>query len=541
MHGLQDNVVPARTSAEQHACCSTKRLPKNDLIAAAAKAIEHNPANALAVPPFDAKIVLGPADLALLVSKYWGSSGVNLTVRFLESVEFDLRSRILTHMNAWGLYANVQFVEVSSGGDVRVSLLGKVGDKEGGYWSYLGTDIHLIASEKPTMNLEGFSMNTPDSEFYRVVRHETGHTLGFPHEHLTAGIVSGIDRDKAIAYFQQEDDWPSDKTIAQVLTPLDQSAIIQTAQADPLSIMCYMLPASIMKNGVAVPGGRDIDATDEEFAGKIYPKTPAWQLLDNNAATISAISDAGNLYQLHNSGKIWRYTGPPVTGWQEIDNNPASKKIVTSAGYLYQLHNTGRIWKYTGVPHTGWQMLDQNPATIDIIASGAALYQLHNTGRIWQYTGTPLTGWEELDANPATKKIAASGGNLYQLHSTGRIWKYTGTPHSGWQNIDGNAATIDIVASGGELYQLHNTGRIWRYQGSPMIWENLDGNPATKEIAAGPAGLFQIHNTGAIWKYTGVPMTGWKQLDGNAASTHIFVGNSVYQLHKTGIIWKYTG
>jgi hypothetical protein len=30
---------------------------------------------------------------------------------------------------------------------------------------------------------------TPDAEFYRVVRHETGHTLGFPHEHMRKEII----------------------------------------------------------------------------------------------------------------------------------------------------------------------------------------------------------------------------------------------------------------------------------------------------------------------------------------------------------------
>jgi hypothetical protein len=53
-----------------------------------------------------------------------------------------------------------------------------------GYWSYLGTDIRLIPWNRPTMNLQGFTMNTSESEYKRVVRHETGHTLGFPHEHI---------------------------------------------------------------------------------------------------------------------------------------------------------------------------------------------------------------------------------------------------------------------------------------------------------------------------------------------------------------------
>jgi hypothetical protein len=37
--------------------------------------------------------------------------------------------------------------------------------------------------------------------------------------------------------------------------------------------MCYSLPASIMKDGVAVPGGADIDAQDAQFVSKLYPKT----------------------------------------------------------------------------------------------------------------------------------------------------------------------------------------------------------------------------------------------------------------------------
>ncbi len=37
-------------------------------------------------------------------------------------------------------------------------------------------------------------MQTPESEYHRVVRHETGHTLGFPHEHMRKELVEKIDR-----------------------------------------------------------------------------------------------------------------------------------------------------------------------------------------------------------------------------------------------------------------------------------------------------------------------------------------------------------
>jgi hypothetical protein len=123
------------------------------------------------------------------------------------------------------------------------------------------------------MNLDGFTMQTIDSEFYRVVRHETGHTLGFPHEHMRKEIVSRIDPDKAKAYFKKSDNWSPQEVVDQVLTPLDQSSLIATAKPDVKSIMCYWLPAEIMKDGKAVPGGTDIDKLDGQFAASLYKKT----------------------------------------------------------------------------------------------------------------------------------------------------------------------------------------------------------------------------------------------------------------------------
>jgi hypothetical protein len=249
--------------------CRIMPVPAEDIFRAAEIARNVNPANAPAVDALrfaapDA--VIEPAHLALLTSKYWGSQGIQLTVSFLDDSPQDLQERILSHMNAWQQFCDVGFSLVASGGDVRIA---RAAD---GYWSYLGTDIRTIAADKPTMNLQDFSMDTPESEYHRVVRHETGHTLGFPHEHTRKEIVDRIDRDKAIAFYgQPPNNWSPDTVIAQVLTPLDDSALNATQQADEQSIMCYALPAEIMTDGVAVPGGTDIDALDSQFAATLYP------------------------------------------------------------------------------------------------------------------------------------------------------------------------------------------------------------------------------------------------------------------------------
>ena len=170
-------------------------------------------------------------------------------------------------MNAWGAFCNVQFTETAANPQVRIARTG--GD---GYWSYLGTDVLHIAAGQPTMNLDSFTMNTADSEFHRVIRHETGHTLGFPHEHLRKEIVNRIDRAKALQHFESTQGWSEAMVIAQVLTPLDDSALVKTAQADIHSIMCYWLPATIMTDNVAVDGGTDIDALDAQFSSGVYPQ-----------------------------------------------------------------------------------------------------------------------------------------------------------------------------------------------------------------------------------------------------------------------------
>src|SRR5262249_6132597 len=145
------------------------------------------------------------------------------------------------------------------------------GGENGGYWSYLGTDILHIPKNEQTMNLEAFSMQTPESEYHRVVRHETGHTLGFPHEHMRKVLVAPIDPAKAIAFLERTQGWSEEEVRQQVLTPLEESSLRGT-KADPKSIMCYQIPGSLTKNGKPIVGGKDIDKSDAAFAAEIYPK-----------------------------------------------------------------------------------------------------------------------------------------------------------------------------------------------------------------------------------------------------------------------------
>jgi hypothetical protein len=254
--------------------CRPKSLPLEALDVARRRAVLINPANAaeertVARTPVGRRG--GPRRIAVVVARKWPKAGVKLTVSFLDDAKSDLRKRILLHMNAWGKQANVRFVQTAGGGKVRISRLDSPPDMAG-YWSYIGTEILEVPKDEPTLNLEGFTMRMSESEFTRVVRHEAGHTLGFEHEHMRSDIVQLIDRDKAIEFYEEDQGWPPEEVEAQVLTPLKKKSLMGTTESDPVSIMCYHLPAAIMKNHKAVRGGVDINPRDHTFAASLYPK-----------------------------------------------------------------------------------------------------------------------------------------------------------------------------------------------------------------------------------------------------------------------------
>jgi len=209
--------------------------------------------------------------LVVVRDRRWPVKGVRLSVQFLDNPPTDLRARILRHMNAWSATANVRFTETRGTGKVRIARLDAPEDMAG-YWSWVGTEILDVPKDEPTLNLEGFTMRTPDSEFRRVVRHEAGHTLGFEHEHMRGELVQRIDRRKAFAFFAKDQGWTPKDVEEQVLTPLSKRSVMGTTEADPLSVMCYHVPAAITKNGKAIRGGTDINARDFAFAASVYPK-----------------------------------------------------------------------------------------------------------------------------------------------------------------------------------------------------------------------------------------------------------------------------
>jgi hypothetical protein len=255
-------------TAQAELGCAVKQLPARLLFRAAEVAAQLNPVNAPVMGPSTAVpegVLPTPLAAAVVTAKYWGPTPRKLTVSFMDNPSAELRRRILQHLNAWTRTGCIEFVETRGVGQVRIAR------GPGGYWSYLGTDILLIPKNRPTMNLQGFTTNTPEREWRRVVCHEAGHTLGMPHEHMRRELVARIDPEKAYEYFARTQGWDRRTVDQQVLTSLDDATLMFTPP-DQDSIMCYQLPASITRDGQPIRGGTEIMETDYEFVGRIYPR-----------------------------------------------------------------------------------------------------------------------------------------------------------------------------------------------------------------------------------------------------------------------------
>jgi hypothetical protein len=217
--------------------CTPKRLPLHLVEEAAQIAVEANPANESLLGDLWAvhRVSITPQRIAVLTNNKWSPAPQVFSVGFMEQVSVGLANKIISVANEWSKHCNKSFALTKSNtADVRISL------RAGGYWSYVGTDCKAIPLNEQNMNLEGFTLNTPDGEYLRVVCHEFGHFLGCPHEHSRRAIVEQLNRQAVIREFMRSQGWSKQEVIRQILTPIEESQLLQVPGfevADEDSIM----------------------------------------------------------------------------------------------------------------------------------------------------------------------------------------------------------------------------------------------------------------------------------------------------------------
>jgi hypothetical protein len=254
--------------------CVYKRLPEHALIPAARAATEENPANA---PPGDAlsrlEKAMGrpatPQHIALMTNKKWPPGGKVFPTYFMDTTDAALRNKILAFLNEPNRVCNLKFVLTGKQSDALVRITRTPGE---GYWSFVGPDILQIPNDEPTMNLESFTVDDPsDAEYMRVVPHEGLHTGGCIHEHQRKAIIDLLDKLKVEAWLSAYAGWTVAEVDQQVFVYAPEEELTATPFADPSSVMAYAFPASVTKNGVAIPGGSGLTQLDKDFLARMYP------------------------------------------------------------------------------------------------------------------------------------------------------------------------------------------------------------------------------------------------------------------------------
>ncbi len=197
-------------------------------------------------------------------NSFWNKN--TLRVRFLGGSS-NVQSRIRQHVLQWSKVANIHFEFVSSEpSDIRISF-----DPSSGSWSYVGRSSSYIAANRATMNFGWFTDRTSDTEIRRTTLHEFGHALGLSHEHQHPLAMIPWKREAVYDYYQRTQGWSRSEVDQNIFTRYSTGNTNYT-HYDPLSIMHYYIPRSLVNGDWNPTWNTILSVTDIDFIGTIYPR-----------------------------------------------------------------------------------------------------------------------------------------------------------------------------------------------------------------------------------------------------------------------------
>jgi hypothetical protein len=234
---------------------------------------------------------------AVLVNAFIWPTPARLTVCF-DKGPVDLRSKIASAMTAWSnlTAGNLTFVFSDQSGakvggptqfkecdgvthyNIRIGFV-----KGGGDWSQIGTLSDAVFPDD-SMNLDFDSEPRPDDQtISEITKHETGHAVGFHHEHQSPGApCTNWAWEKILTAYQ----WPGttrqqkEQAMHQNLDRLNDYVLTTGQHAytyttyDRLSIMHYSFPATMFTDGSSdpcyVPQAQDLSPTDRQAMSDAY-------------------------------------------------------------------------------------------------------------------------------------------------------------------------------------------------------------------------------------------------------------------------------
>lgn len=217
-----------------------------------------------ALPP---EISRGRARAILQASAKW-VNGTVLRYCFVDGPE-DQQEAVRQAFQAWlDVGIGLRFQEISDPSESEL----RIGFKDDGSWSYIGTENLTIAVTEQTMN---FGWDLTSGQDPSTALHEIGHALGMPHEHQNpfAGIVWN---EEAVyrALGGPPNNWPREQTFHNILRKLSPNEV-DGSDWDPESIMEYPFDPGMIIEPAQFSGGVDppgtISALDAKWMLSWYP------------------------------------------------------------------------------------------------------------------------------------------------------------------------------------------------------------------------------------------------------------------------------
>ena len=286
------------------------------------EAQKHRPACRLLKPaprPI-AKGLSGPRLSAIQLLRSKWANGTVLTYHFLAGVNWEwteLQKDVVREAFAtWkSLGIGLDFREVDNPIDATVRIGFLQGD---GSWSYVGTD--LLHNADPDGRNMNFGWSLTDAGGWATALHETGHAIGFEHEHQNPNSGLVWNEEAVYEYFEKTpNEWSRDQTLYNIIRKLAVSEVVGS-NWDPTSIMHYHFEVGLIAapqhyRDFGIPENTSLSSNDIAWVRRFFPPlAAAVEVKAGDTVQIASASGAQTNFALmaDKSGEFMLKTSGPA-------------------------------------------------------------------------------------------------------------------------------------------------------------------------------------------------------------------------------------